>query len=198
MRRLIALMAVTALVLVSCSSDPTTSPEYEDLAQQLATTEQALADVTAERDELAGIDPNRYELSLKTMEAMEDILHNPESYGTEEEVVDLLATYATEHAVMEDIVLGTVPIRSAWFYTLYGGSMDSEIDIYHRWLSADGSEGVILWMWHGTNQAGNPFELAGMSLDDFDGNGLLSHEYVVYPYPDDYVREAVTGSGTEG
>lgn len=199
MRRLIAVVAVLGLLLVACSSDPTTSEEYQELEQQLADTEQSLADVTAERDSLAataGESSARYEKSLATQEAVDDILNNPESYGSEEEVVELLATYATEDAWMDDDVFGAVPIKNAWYYTLYGGTMDSEIDNYYRWLSDDGSQGGFLWLWHGTNQAGNPFELPGINLDEYDENGLLAYSYVVYPYPDDYVREAVEGSGT--
>jgi len=59
----------------------------------------------------------------------------------------------------------------------------------------DGSQSAALWLWHGTNIAGNPFELAGISLATHDEDGLISYELVTYPYPDDYVREAVMGSG---
>jgi hypothetical protein len=50
-------------------------------------------------------------------------------------------------------------------------------------------------MWHGTNSAGNPFELAGISLMTHDEDGLISCELVTYPYPDEYVRETFMGSG---
>lgn len=199
MRRLIAVIAVLGLLLAACSSDPTASDEYQDLEQQLAETEDVLADVTAERDVLAATasEPSeRYEKSLANQEAVEEILHNPASYGSEEDVVALLATYATEDAVMDDIVFGAIPIENAWYYTLYSGTMDAEIDYYYRWLSEDGSQGGTLWLWHGTNQAGNPFELPGIALDEYDEDGLITYEYVVYPYPDDYVRNAKDGSGT--
>jgi hypothetical protein len=49
---------------------------------------------------------------------------------------------------------------------------------------------------HGTNLAGNSFELAGIALDQYNGDGLITNEYVVYPYADDYVRQAVSGTGT--
>jgi outer membrane murein-binding lipoprotein Lpp len=200
MRRVISVLAVLGLLLAGCASDPTASEEYQDLEQQLAKVEQILEDVTAERDALAATSnepSHRYEKALATQEAIEDILHNPESYGSEDEVIELLASYATEYAFMDDAALGAAPITNAWYYTLYEGTMDAEIDNYYRWLSDDGSQGGFLWMWHGTNQAGNPFELPGIALDEYDENGLLAYEYVVYPYPDEYVVEAVTGSGTE-
>ncbi len=199
MRRLMALLAVLGLILAACSSDPTASEEYQRLDQQLADTEQSLADVTAERDALvatAGELTERYDKALATQQAVEGILNDPESYGSEDEVVELLASYATEDAVMDDAVFGAVPIKNAWYFTLYGGTMDSQIDNYYRWLSDDGSQGGALWLWHGTNTAGNPFELAGIAIDEYDDNGLVAYEYVVYPYPDDYVRNAVDGTGT--
>ncbi|MGD2044417.1 MAG: hypothetical protein PVJ28_12265, partial [Acidimicrobiia bacterium] len=199
MRRLIAVLAVLGLLVAACSSDPTGSEEYQELEQQLADIEQELADMTAERDALtaaAGDTSERYQKSLATQEAIQEILKDPKSYGTEDEIVELLASYATEGAVMDDAVFGAVPIKNAWYYTLYGGNMDSEFDNYYWWLSEDGSQGGALWLWHGTNTAGNPFELAGIALDEYDENGLVAYEYVVYPYPDDYVRNATDGTGT--
>ena len=199
LRRLIALVAVLGLLLAACSSDPTASKEYQDLDQQLADIEQELAEVTGERDSLAataGESSERYRKSLATQEAVNDILHHPESYGSEEDVINLLASYTTEDAVMDDAVFGAVPIKSGWYFTLYGGAMDSVFDNYYWWLSEDGSQGGALWMWHGTNQAGNSFELAGIVLEEYDENGLVTREYVVYPYSDEYVREAVEGAGT--
>ena len=59
-RRLFLLLLAVALLVAGCSSDPTTSEEYEALEQELATAEQQLAatevelaEVTAERDSLA-------------------------------------------------------------------------------------------------------------------------------------------------
>jgi hypothetical protein len=199
MRRLIALLAVSGLLVAGCSANPTSTGEYQELEQQLADSQQALAEMTAERDSLlvvAGDMSERYEKTLSNQQAVEDILHNPESYGSEEDVVELLATYATAEAVMDDAVFGAAPIQTAWYNTLYGGAMDAEIENYHRWLSEDGSQGGVLWIWRGNNLVGNPFELAGISLNEYDENGLLTYEYVVYPYSDQYVREAVTGSGT--
>jgi hypothetical protein len=199
MRRLIVLLAGLSLILAGCSSDPTASEEYQELEQQLADTSRELADVTAERDALAATasaPSERHDKALDNQEAVEDILHNPESYGSEEEVVELLATYATEDAVMDDAVFGAAPIMTAWRETLYGGAMDAEIENYYRWLSEDGSQGGILWIWRGTNLAGNPFELAGISLNEYDEDGLLTYSYVVYPHPDEYVNEAIVGDGT--
>ena len=199
MSRMITVLVVLGLLLAGCSGDPTASEEYENVALELAEFQQQLADAIEERDALAaagGESSDRYEKALANQESVEDILHNPESYGTEQQVVELLATYATADAVMEDAVFGAVPIQNAWYYTLYGGTMDAEIDIYYRWLSEDGSQGGALWIWHGTNQVGNAFELAGIALDDYDENGLIAHEYVVYPYSDDYVSEAIVGDGT--
>lgn len=199
MRRPIAVVAVFGMLLASCSVDPTATEEYQAIAQKLAETEQTLEEISAERDALmtaAKQSTDRYDKALANQQAIEDILHNPESYATEEEAVELLASYATEDAVMDDAVFGAAPIKTAWRETLHGGAMDAEIDNYYRWLSEDGSQGGVLWMWHGTNLAGNPFELGGISLNEYDEDGLLTYSYVVYPHPDDYVNEAIVGAGT--
>jgi len=192
MRRALMALSLLGLLVGGCASDPATSQEYQTLQQQLA-------DVTADRDALraaAGQSTGRHDKAKATQEAIQAILDDPESVGTEQEVVDALASYATPDAVMDDIVFGAVSMRSAWYYTLFGDAMDATIDTTYTWLSEDGSQGGSLWLWHGTNQAGNHFELAGVSLDDFSEEGLLSNTYVVYPYPADYVTEAVTGAGT--
>jgi hypothetical protein len=43
---------------------------------------------------------------------------------------------------------------------------------------------------------GDSFELAGVNLDDFNEEGLISNTYVVYPYSAAYVKEAFEGAGT--
>ena len=63
-------------------------------------------------------------------------------------------------------------------------------------VTEDGSQGEVLWMWYGTNAEGNPFELAGVTLITYNQEGLISYEYVTYPYDDDYVYVAVLGDGT--
>lgn len=97
---------------------------------------------------------------------------------------------------MDDAVFGAVGYRTGFYNALYAGDVDAVIDVYHSWVSDDGSQGGVLWVWHGTNAAGNPFELAGISLTTHDEEGLISYEFVTYPYPDDYVDEAVFGAGT--
>jgi hypothetical protein len=199
MRRLIVAVAVLGLLLGACSSDPTASEEYQALAQQLADTEQSLAEVTADRDALlaAAQQPSeRHAKAQATQEAVRAILDDPESVGTEEEVIDALAAYATPGAMSDDIYFSSVPMRSAWRNILYGGAMNARIDVTYIWLSEDGSQGGSVWLWHGTNTAGNPFELSGVNLDEFDEDGLMTRTYVAYPYPAEYVRQAVMGSGT--
>ena len=206
MRRWLIALAVLGLLVAACASDPTTSQEYQTLQQQQADTQQQLADVqqrlaeaVAERDGLASAAPQssaRHDKAKATQEAITAILDDPESVGTEQDVVDALASHATPDAMMDDIVFGAVGMRSAWYYTLYGGAMDATIDTTFMWLSEDGSQGRSLWLWHGTNLSGNPFELAGIALNDHNEDGLLSNSFVTYPYPADYVMMAVEGSGT--
>ena len=167
--------------------------------QQLAATQQQLAEAVAERDALASAAPQssaRHDKAQATQDAIQAILDNPASVGTEQQVVDALFSHYTPDAMMVDAVFGSIGARSGWYYTLYGDMMDSTFDHGYSWLSEDGSQGGSVWLWHGTNQAGNPFEVAGVSLDEFNEEGLVSNEYVVYPYPADYVKEAIEGAGT--
>jgi hypothetical protein len=193
MRRMTrGLVAVTLLSIgvVACGDDD---------AARIESLKDDLAAVTAERDDLASQVTDRearHAASLATIEGIEAILADPEAFGTETEVVDALAAYAVDGAVMDDAVFGAADYRTAWYNTLFGGAIDADIDVYHHWLSEDGSQGGSLWVWYGTNAAGNPFELAGISLNDYDNEGRLTYELVTYPYPDEYVDEAVFGAGT--
>jgi len=206
MRRFLMSMAVLGLLAAACSSNPTTSQEYQTLEQQQADTQRQLADVqqqlaeaVAQRDALASAAPQpsaRHDKAKATQEAITAIVNDLESAGTEQEVVDALASYYTPDAMMVDAVFGGIGARSGWYETLYGGLADTTFDESYSWLSEDGSQGGSVWLWHGTNLAGNAFELAGVSLDDCNDEGLISREYVVYPYPADYVREAFEGAGT--
>jgi regulator of replication initiation timing len=167
--------------------------------QQLAATQQQLAEAVAERDALASATPQssaRHDKAKATQEAVTAIVNDPESVGSEQEVVDALAAHYTPDAKMVDAVFGSIGARDGWYETLYGAMADSTFDNTYWWVSEDGSQGGSVWLWHGTNEAGNPFELAGISLDDFNEEGLISNEYVVYPYPADYVMKAIKGAGT--
>lgn len=148
------------------------------------------------QEQLASMQAERHAASLRTVTAEEEILANQDSYESPEAVIDALAALATDDAKMVDEVFGAVPLRQGWYYTLFGDSMDAKIDVHHHWLSEDGSQGGSLWVWHGTNPNGKPFELVGISLMDYDEQGRLTNEFVTYPYPDEYVEEAVEGAGT--
>ena len=190
---------VLALVGAACAADVTESDEYQDLEAEVAALEQQLSETEAElatTQEALEADAARHDAALATLDLQRQVLDDPESYGTEDEVVDLLASRATDDAVMDDAVFGAVPMRQAWHNTLYGGAFDARIDVYDTWASEDGSQGGVLWIWYGTNAQGNPFELSGISLMRFDEEGRIAYELVTYPYPDAYVDEAVFGSGT--
>ncbi|WP_156165220.1 hypothetical protein [Demequina rhizosphaerae] len=183
----VAIAAAVVALAAGCSTGGST----EDLEAQLA-------EVTEQRDalqtELDAIDA-RYDKVDATRTAIEEILADTESFGTPDEVADLIASYATDDAVMDDDVFGAVGYRQAWYNTLYGGG-DAEIETVQSWVDADGSESGNLWVWRGVNASGNPFELIGISIMTYDDEGSITNEWVAYPYPDEYVRVAFIGGGT--
>jgi len=210
-KTMIVMAMAFALMVGACAGDATGSDEYQALQDELASVQQQLSETTVEleaaRADLDGVagqpassaaagSSARREAALEALELDRQVLDDPESYGTEDEVVDLLASHATDDAVMDDAVFGAVPMREAWHNTLYGGTFDARIDVYETWVSDDGSQGGVLWIWYGTNAAGNPFELAGISLVEFDEEGRIAYELVTYPYSDAYVKTATFGEGT--
>jgi hypothetical protein len=174
------------------------APACSNEAGEVEELQAELAQVTSERNELQArldADAERHDSTVEVTDAISAILDDPTSYGTEEEVVDLLASYATPDAEMRDDVFGDVDIRAAWRNTLFTEA-ESELQTAHAWVSSDGSQSSSLWVWHGTNPLGNPFELIGINVDTYDDDGRITDSWVAYPYPDDYVVEALRGEGT--
>jgi outer membrane murein-binding lipoprotein Lpp len=187
-----SLLAVAALtgVLAGCGSDA-------DEVAALTTRVEQLNDEREGLQQEVDAAATRHDKTVAVVEWLRTILDDPESVGDEDAVTTALAELATPDAQMEDDALGgSIGMRLAWSKTLYSNAMDARIDIRHSWVSDDGTLSGGLWIRHGTNQAGNPFELIGVQVDTHDDEGLITHELVVYPYPDEYVVEAVQGAGT--
>jgi outer membrane murein-binding lipoprotein Lpp len=183
-------VALAAGLLAACGSD---TDEVARLTTQVH-------QLTEERDALQGrVDAAeaRHDRTAAVVDRVSAILDDPEAVGDETAVVAALAELATPDAEMEDDAFHeSVPMSEAWANTLYADTMDARIDVLHRWISDDGSMSGGLWIWHGTNAAGKPFELIGVQVDTHDDEGRVTHELVVYPYPDEYVVDAVDGAGT--
>ena len=198
-------LIVVLLVVAGCaSSDPTASEEYQTLEQELATaelrltdTEAQLAAITAERDEFAAQavgGSDRYAKSLATAERIAEIIDDPDAIGTREEVLDELMTMADPAAVMDDTAFGAVPLRTAWSNTLWGS--DATIKTWVRWMCDDGSQAGSLWSWIGESHSGEPFELIGVNLDEFDDEGHVTYSLVDWPYDGAYVTRSVAAGNT--
>lgn len=173
-------LAVSSLTVAACGGDS------------------ELEDVTAERDalaaELAAVQ-SRYELSRASQEMIAEIIADPEAFGDRSEALGKMTALATPEAVMDDTAFGPVPIRDAWDNTVFG--TDSTFKTWVTWLSDDGSGGGSLWTWTGTANNGEPFELIGINLDDYDENGLMTYSLVDWPYPAETVRAAVATGGPD-
>ena len=167
----------------------------ERLSSDLAQSAVDLAKATDEREFLvqqAEAAASRYDKSLAGQQAVTAIIANPTAHGTKQEALDLLDSYAAAGAVMDDVAFGSLPMRQAWDNTLYG--FDAHIDTWISWLSDDGSNGGSLWTWVGTRSDGEPFELIGINLDDYDDDGRITYQLVAWPYNDHYVTATVTGN----
>ena len=176
---LVALLVVLSLMAAACSSD---SAELDE--------------VKAERDALAAelaASEARHDLSLANQQLAAEIIADPEAFGDREEVLDALSALAAPDAVMDDTAFGSVPIREGWDNTIFG--TDSTLETWITWLARDGSGGGSVWTWSGTAQNGEPFELIGVNIDDFDDNGLVTYSLVDWPYPGDTVRAAFATGG---
>lgn len=189
--RIFSLLVVVALVAAGCSSDPTTSDEYEALEEDLAAVQQQLADTAAERDQLAeqvAAAGARHDKVVATQEAIAEIIADPAAFGSDDEALDALMSYATPDAVMDDVAFGSIGMRQGWRNTLMGA--DADIETFATWTADDGSMAGSLWVWSGTASNGEPFSLVGINTDHFNEDGLITYELVEWPYPADYVTSA--------
>lgn len=189
--RIFSLLVVVALVAAGCSSDPTTSDEYEALEEDLAAVHQELADTAVERDQLAeqvAAAGARHDKVVATQEAIAEIIADPAAFGSDDEALDALMSYATPDAVMDDVAFGSIGMRQGWRNTLMGA--DAAIETFATWTADDGSMAGSLWVWSGTASNGEPFSLVGINTDHFNEDGLITYELVEWPYPADYVTSA--------
>lgn len=200
MRRVVAGLAVFVVALASCSTDPTTSAEYEELDLAYGQLEQELAAANANIDQLAArntqleaeldqaSDGSRYDKVVANQEAVAEIIADPAAFGTQDEVLDLLMTYVVPGAVMDDVAFGAVEMRSAWRNTIFG--VGANIETWTKWTAEDGSLAGSLWVWKGTAANGEQFELVGVNTDLYDEDGLVTYSLVEWPYDNAYVTQA--------
>lgn len=189
--RIYAVLAALAIAAASCSADPTTSDEYRTLEAELATAQQQLSETAAARDELAdqvAVVQTRYDKVAATQEAIAEIIADPDAFGSEDEALDALMSYAAPGAVMNDVALGSIGLRQGWQNTLWGA--DATIETFTTWTAEDGSMAGSLWRWSGTASNGEPFSLIGINTDHFNEDGLITYSLVEWPYPADFVTSA--------
>ena len=187
--RFLAIIGLTGLFAAGCSTSE--SEQVEDLRSELE-------EVTAERDELLAAADARQQRASKTVanqERVEELLADPASSVPNEEVLDMLVELTAPGTVMDDTAFGPVPIRTAWRSTMFG-TADATIDTWVKWTAEDGSSGGSLWVWDGTAQNGEQFELIRVNLHTFDANGLVTYSLVDWPYPADYVKQAFATGNT--
>ena len=180
-------VGLAMLLLLSVSSGGVGAADEAD------GVEQRLAAVTAERDGLLAEQEaaaSRYERCAGAETALDAILADPDAYGSEDEVLDLLDTYAVPGSVYGDEAFGETTWRSGWRQTLFGGGIDATIRTWKEWFSDDGSAGGSLWTWSGNAVNGEPFELHGIVLFTCNEDGLRDWTYVYYPYEHDVVEAA--------
>lgn len=182
-------IVVLALLATSCAANPTES-EYAEL-------EQELANVIAERDALLAEQhaaATQYEKSKASQDVLLAAIADPDAFGTQEEVLDLLDSMATPDVVSGDLAFGGASTgywRTGWRNTLYG-SDDMSVKTWRSWLSDDGSVGGSLWTWYGVAPNGEPFAIPGVEVSRFSGEGLFEEVIMFYPFEDDEVHRRVS------
>lgn len=191
-RLLAAAVAALALAGAGClgpDESETLQAEVVALTQEVGSLQAALDDVQA-----------RHDRTVAATERLQSILADPSSFGTEDEVAAQLAQMATEDALMVSDVFGSSHVRSAWQSTLFGwgptAALEARLETVEQWVSDDGSMSGSLWVWHGDNAAGNPFELAGVQVSTHDGTGRATEIRILFPYSAARVLEATDGAGT--
>jgi hypothetical protein len=192
-RLLAAAVVVVALAgTAGCLGEDDTEPlraEVAGLTAEVETLQALLDDVV-----------DRHDRTRSATERLRQILDDPDAFGTEVEVVAQLAQMSADDATMTNDVFGSAGIRSAWTSTLFGGwpgsALEARVDTVSAWVAEDGSMSGSLWVWHGTNTAGRPFELAGVQVSQHDETGRSTEIRIHYPYDDAYVLDAVDGTGT--
>jgi len=207
-RQLLRVLVVVALFVVmsGCSSsDPAISDEYQALEQELADTEQELVQaearvvaISAERDALAqpATLDERHNKAETTQELLIAIIDDPSSFGTEEEVLDLLDELAVPLAHYEDTAWPLMrevregDWRTSWRNTLFN-DIPSTVTTWRTWLSEDGSTGGSLFTWEGTGLTGELFWLPGIELSEFNEEGLYTETIVYYPYANAEVHRII-------
>ncbi|MEN8114820.1 MAG: hypothetical protein ABFS21_10580 [Actinomycetota bacterium] len=186
-RAAMAILLGLLLIVVGCAGSESSTDEIEALEQQVTS-------LTTERDamaaQIAAIE-SRHERAQSTEKRVIEIIDDPDAFGTQDEVLNALTEMTVDGAVMDDTAFGAVGIRSAWRNTLYGG-LGAGIKTWVRWLADDGSQAGSLWTWAGTAANGEPFELIGINLTDYDEEGTITNILVDWPYEHDYVRSALS------
>jgi hypothetical protein len=190
MRRLLILLpavVVLSLVMSGCSSsDPAASAGYAALE-------------TAERDALAtqaAAATQRHSKASATQAKLIAIIDDPSSFGTEEEVLDLLDELAVPLVRYEDTAWPLLRAvregdwRTSWRNTIFNET-PSNITTWRTWLSEDGSTGGSLFTWEGTGLTGEPFWLPGIELSEFNEEGLYTETIVYYPYANAEVHKII-------
>ncbi len=169
----------------------------------MAALEPIRLDFDAERDALAtqaATTTERHSKASATQAKLSAIIDDPSSFGTEEEVLDLIDELAVPLVRYEDTAwppLGPVQEgdwRTSWRNTIFTETLDT-VTTWRTWLSKDGSTGGSLFMWQGTDLTGEPFWLPGIELSEFNEEGLYTESIVYYPYPRSEVWEIVGWQG---
>ncbi|WP_062377090.1 hypothetical protein [Demequina pelophila] len=190
-----ALATLGALGAVSGCGDGEERARQEAAVAEL---EHQLENITAERDALQDhVDAVllRYVLVVKHDAEQEALLADDSLRADPDALLDELSYYVIDGARLHNETLGSTSWRFGMRGTLFT-TAEATIDNVHSWIDPDGSTTGSLFVWSGTNAEDEPFALAGVAIQFYNDDGLLTHTWVAHPYPDGFIWNAVQGSGT--
>jgi len=173
-------LLMLSLLASACSTDPTTTDEFQALEEDLAQAEAQLAELTAQRDAMAQDGATGV---IAAVEANETA--HIEAFLSED--LDALMDTYTEDAIWVDETYGDYfvgkPRVRSMLSSVMGFTDPNASGVLERFVAEDGTFAASTWEWIGTNAFGTPFDLPYVLIDEYR-DGKIAKQTIYYASPD--------------